>query len=150
MAGMVTVIVTMHPRAELAIREPWQLSDLPTYDTTAANENRVVVMRPIKNAEEVRRLLVAYLDPARTSPDPGSVAPFADDAVEALFLRSARKPRDVLRKAWALVEAGANANWDVITVDRVTEHLDAMAGLDDDDAIIGPVGGTRNAPSWEE
>lgn len=150
MADMLSVIVTMHPRAELAIREPWQLADLPSYDTTAANENRVVVMRPIKDATEARRLLLAYLDPARDVADKGSIAPFTDEALEALFVRSTRKPRDLLRKAWALIEAGAIANWDSITATHVADHFDAMSGVDDDDAIVGTIGGPTAPPAWEE
>lgn len=148
MADLLTVVVTMHPRAELAIREPWQLADLPSYDTTAANENRVVVMRPLKDSGEARRLLVAYLNPARISPDDGIIDPFTEDAIEALFVRSTRKPRDVLRKAWALIEAGATAKWDIITAARVTEHFDAMAGVDDDDAIVAAFGGATAPPTW--
>lgn len=149
MADMLTVVVTMHPRAELAIREPWQLADLPSYDTTAANQNRVVVMRPIKDADEARRLLVAYLDAARTDGSDGDTAPFTDDGIAALFTRSSRKPRDLLRKAWALVEKGATDNWPVIDGNRVAEHLDALAGVDDDDAILPTVGGATSSPTWE-
>jgi hypothetical protein len=150
MADMLSVIVTMHPRAELVIREPWQLADLPSYDTTAANENRVVVMRPIKDSTEARRLLVAYLDPARTDGNAGSVAPFTEDAIDSLFVRSSRKPRDLLRKGWSLIEAGASAKWESITPQRITEHFDAMAGVDDDDAIVATFGGMSTPPSWEK
>lgn len=151
MADMLSVIVTMHPRAALTIGTAWELADLPTFEVSEANKHRIVVLPPLPNAAAATRLLRAYLDAHRKDdPEriPGDLYPFTQDAIDALFNRSNRKPRDVLRKAHGLVEAAAGDNIAVIDGDAVTRYLDAIGPETDQD--LGPVVATpaTSAPDW--
>lgn len=140
MADMLSVIVTMHPRAALTIGTAWELADLPTFKVSEANKHRVVTLPPLRNTEQATRLLNPYLDAARRGDDgpaPGDLFPFTQDAIDAIFARSNRKPRDVLRKAHGIVEAAAADNLVVIDGDAVTRYLDAIGPDTDDD--LGPV-----------
>ena len=151
MADMLSVVVTMHPRAALTIGTAWELADLPTFEVSEANKHRVVLLPPLRNAEQATRLLVAYLDASRKDDRaPGDLYPFTAAAVEAIFTRSNRKPRDVLRKAHGLVEAAAGENIDVIDAEDVIRYLDALGPETDDD--LGPVviGTATSAPDWSE
>lgn len=67
MADMLSVVVTMHPRAVTAIAEMWQLADLPSYEhDRQENRHRVVVLDKIRSAERAKRLLTRYLEGFRT------------------------------------------------------------------------------------
>lgn len=135
MADMLTVIVTMHPRAERAISEMWQLADLPSlaYDR-AENEGYIVILEEIQTPEQARELLLPYLEHARkpdAAPDT-PLYPLDDDVVEVLLTRAGGKPRDILRKAHALVERGCRENWDRIDRVRAADVLDSLDVRDDD------------------
>lgn len=153
MADMLSVVVTMHPRAALTIGTAWELADLPTFEMSEANKHRIVILPPLKDVESAKKLLRPYLDAARKSQDdhrPGDLYPLTDAAVAALFTRSNRKPRDVLRKAHGLFESAAAENLEIIDEDAVGRHLDAIGpDLDDD---LGPVvaGTGSSALDWSE
>lgn len=140
MADMLSVVVTMHPRAALTIGTAWELADLPTFEVTEANKHRVVVLPPLRDVAEATKLLSRYLDAAR-KPDAeraaGDLHPFTADAVAALFDRSNRKPRDILRKAHGLIEAAASDNVDQIDAAAVGKYLDAIGP--DTESDIGPI-----------
>lgn len=139
MADMLSVVVTMHPRAALTIGTAWELADLPTFEVSEANKHRVVTLPPLRNAEQAARLLAPYLHAARRGDGDRAgddLYPFTRDAVAAIFARSNQKPRDVLRKAHGIVDAAAAENIDVIDGEAVTRYLDALGPETDDD--IGP------------
>ena len=153
MADMLSVVVTMHPRAAVTIGTAWELADLPTFEVSEANKHRVVLLPPLRSAEQAKRLLSAYLDAARNDDGErgaGDLYPFTQDAMEAIFTRSNRKPRDVLRKAHGLIEAAAGENVDVIDGDAVMQYLDAIGPDTDED--LGPVvaGTATSAPDWSD
>ena len=62
MADMISVVVTMHPRALASIEEFWQLADLPSLRVDEANRHIVVVMPPLGTPDQAKRLLTAYLN----------------------------------------------------------------------------------------
>ena len=134
MADMLCVLVTLHPRAEQAIGDMWRLADLPSFThDRVENASHVVVLHEITTPERARELLQPYLDAQRKNPaDHGSIAPFTDDAIDVVLSRSEGKPRDVLRKAFALVEQGAALNWDSITAARAADVLDSLTASEDD------------------
>lgn len=146
MADMLTCVVTLHPRAEQAIGEMWRLADLPNFaPDRAENESRVVVLDPIEDPERAKTLLRPYLDEARTAPAPDDqlFAPFTDDAIDMLLDRSNGKPRDLLLKAYALIDHGASKNWDRIDGARAAGVLDSLTAPDvefgaDTARIAGP------------
>lgn len=151
MADVLSIVVTMHPRAALTIGTAWELADLPTFEVSEANKHRTVVLPPLRNATEAIALLSPYLDAARKDDSErreGDLHPFTQEAVEALFARSNRKPRDVLRKAHGLIESAGADNVDLIDADAVTRYLDALGPDTDDD--LGPVvvAPTTSTPDW--
>jgi hypothetical protein len=90
----------------------------------------------------VEALLRPYLDNARDSKAPKSMsqfAPFADEVIDVLLDRSNGKPRDVLRKASALVEHGGERNLEVIDGVTAATILDSIAVPDDIDELVGQI-----------
>ena len=89
MADMLTIVVTMHPRAELAISEMWRLADLPSMAWNLdENEGHVVVLREIASVEQTRALLKSYLGEAWTSSvSADDLAPFTDETFAGLLDR---------------------------------------------------------------
>ena len=133
MCDMLSCVVTMHPRATQAIGEVWRLADLPSYDhARVENRHRVVILRSLENIDHVKGLLLSYLKAFRTENPPEHLPlhPFTTDAVEALHGRSGGKPRDILRKASALIETGAEENWDVIDAQKAIHVLDSLTADD--------------------
>ncbi|MFE3760643.1 hypothetical protein ACFXPI_02605 [Streptomyces sp. NPDC059104] len=140
MADMLSVVVTMHPRAALTIGTAWELADLPPFEPSEANRHRTVILPGLRNVSEATKLLTRYLDAAvkpGSSRSAGDLYPFTTAAVSALFGRSNRKPRDVLRKAHSVMDAAAGENLDVIDVAEVSRYLDALGGAFDDDVPPG-------------
>jgi hypothetical protein len=129
MADMLTVVVTLHPRAEEAIGEMWRLADLPSLAPgRVENESRIVVLDRIESIERAKALLKPYLVDARTQDAPADdFAPFTGDAIELLLSRSDGKPRDLLRKAHALIEEGASRNWDEIDSRGAASILETLS-----------------------
>lgn len=152
MADMLSLVVTMHPRAAATIGTAWELADLPTFEVSEANKHRIVTLPPLRNAKQATRLLVAYLDAARKEDagrEPGDVYPFTAEAIDALFSRSNQKPRDLLRKAHGLIEAASGDNLDCIDPDAVARYLDALGPETDED--LGPIlaaGTVTSSPDW--
>jgi len=142
MSDMLSCIVTMHPRATQAIGDMWRLADLPNYDyDRGENQQRVVVLRPIDNVAHAKALLGSYLEPFRSAPAPTSdpLFPFTDEAVDVLFEHSDGKPRDLLRKAWTLVEQGAENNWESISGTNASRVLASFTPSEDSDDFIVPI-----------
>jgi hypothetical protein len=152
MADMLSVVVTMHPRAALTIGTAWELADLPSFEVSEANKHRIVVLPPLQNVNVATKLLTKYLDAARKPGADlnGDVHPFTQAAIAALFSRSNRKPRDILRKAHGLVEAAAGENLDMIDEDAVARYLDAIGP--DTESDIGPIvaGSATTSLDWSE
>ena len=118
------------------------MADLPSYEhDRLENRHRIVILERVQSKEKARILVKRYIDEARTSPPPdgNDIYPFSEDAMEALYVRSDGKPRDLLRKANALVLEGAEQNWDIITGDRAEALLDSFA-VDDEDDFPSTVG----------
>jgi hypothetical protein len=152
MSDMLSCIVTMHPRATQAIGDMWRLADLPNYDhDRGENQQRVVVLRALESTDEAKALLRSYLEPFRTEPAPDAMPlfPFTEDTIDVLFEYSdgRPKPRDLLRRAWTLIEQGAQNNLDVIDAANTRRILEAFSQPDDaDDFLVPP----RSQPAERE
>lgn len=146
MADMLTIVVTMHPRAQAAISEMWRLADLPSMAwDLEENEGHVVVLREIEGVEHAKALLRPYLDEARPATAPqGALEPLTEESVEALLDRSDGKPRDILRKAHALVQRAARENWEQIGGEDARKILDSLALPDDDEELAPATGRSRS------
>ena len=142
MSDMLSCVVTMHPRATLAIGEMWRMADLPSYDhDRQENRHRVVILEKVASEEKARTLVSGYLEPARAKPVQGDnpFYPLTKDAIEAVYIRSDGKPRDILRKASALIEMCAQENRDVIDGDFAVRVLDSFTDSDDEE-YLAPAG----------
>jgi hypothetical protein len=144
MADMLSTVVTLHPRAANAIGEMWRLADLPNFaPDRAENQPRIVILEPLKNVEQTSDLLRPYLQAARKSggpPPDNEFAPFGDEVIGLLLERSHGKPREVLRKANALIERGARDNLDVIDGPAAAAVLDSLT-FDEDEEFALTVAG---------
>lgn len=139
MSDMLSVIVTMHPRATQAIGDMWRLADLPSYDhDREENRHRVVVLERISSPAKANQLVAKYLERFRSGDVPADpLYPFTAETVEAIRTRSDGKPRDILRRAHALIERGSEDNWDLIDAANATAVLDSFALADDDEDLLG-------------
>ena len=134
MSDMLSVVVTMHPRATQAIGEMWALADLPSYDhSRSENEQRVVVLEAITTPDQAQTLLQPYLSAFRNaSYVPATpLFPFSIESVTTVLEHSDGKPRDILRKSAALIEQGAERNWDEITPSRAAKVLESFRSDDE-------------------
>jgi len=153
MADMVSVVVTMHPRALASIEEFWQLADLPSLRIDEANRHLVVVMLPLATQDQAKRLLGAYVNASRrngatTASD--ALSPFTEEAVAELWSHSTKKPRDLLRKAHKMITIAASENLDQIDAAAVESHL-ALITADDDEVISErPRSFTIQAPDFSK
>jgi hypothetical protein len=149
MADMLTIVVTLHPRAQQAIQDMWRLADLPDLSPDRIeNQSRVVVLNEIDEVERVKALLRPYMEEARIVPPPPDqeFMPFASDAIEVLFTLSDGKPRDLLRKAHALIERGSAKNWAYIDRRRAKEILESLPASEGN---VAPVTTSSSAPLEE-
>ena len=154
MCDMLSCVVTMHPRATQAIGTEWRLADLPSYDhDREENRHRVVILRSLEDIDHVNGLLLRYLEAYRTEDPPQDIPlhPFTAEAVEALLGRSGGKPRDILRKASALIETGAEKNWEVVDGQKAIHVLDSLAADDGEKyGIPAPMADPTRANLWNE
>ncbi|MFJ8336278.1 hypothetical protein [Streptomyces sp. NPDC094437] len=151
MADMVTMVVTMHPRASLTIGTAWALADLPAFELTEANRHSTVRLPALRDARQAAQLLSPYLAAATkdgVSRDEGDeLFPFSSEAIACLFDRSTRKPRDVLRKAHIVLSAAATKNLSRIDAADVLQFLDASDPRRPREARLTAIAGTID---WSE
>jgi hypothetical protein len=138
MADMLTTIVTLHPRAAQAIGDMWRLADLPSFAPDRdENRPRVVVLEALETRDQAAKMLQPYLQEARVDgSNSQSLAPFTDEAIDVLFDRSHGKPRDLLRKAHALVQQASDRNAETITPEFAAPILDSLVVAEDEDAVL--------------
>jgi hypothetical protein len=133
MADMVSVVVTMHPRALASIEEFWQLADLPSLRVDEANRHIVVVMLPLESSDQAKGLLATYLGASRRDGvEVSDLSPFTEEAVEELWAHSTKKPRDLLRKAHKMITFAAAKNLTEIDAAVVEEHLALLTAGDEE------------------
>jgi hypothetical protein len=95
------------------------------------------ILEAIESIDRAKALLIPYLQDAYTGAGQNhqQLAPFTDDAIDMLLSRSDGKPRDLLRKAHALFEHGAEKNWDIIDGERATDILDSLSTPDEEEIL---------------
>ncbi|OKJ74298.1 hypothetical protein AMK30_17000 [Streptomyces sp. CB02460] len=147
MADMLTLIATMHPRASLTMKHAWALADLPSFDLTPSNRFSTLELPPLRDATQAAQLLKPYLAAATKegAQREDDLLPFTAEAVDSLFERSTRKPRDVLRKAHIVLVAASGLNLKSITSSDV-ENILGMPGqrmASDQDEIPGTLDWSR-------
>lgn len=153
MADMLSVVVTLHPGAEDAIAEMWALADLPSLrHDLPENQRHVVILEEIHGEDRARALLEPYMNEVRSEPAPDgkSLWPITNEALQAVLDRTHGKPREILRRAHALMEHAASLGWPEIDGVDAAYFLESLTLPDDhDEDMVAP---TRRsvADTWGE
>jgi hypothetical protein len=85
-SGRVHFVFTFHIRAANALDEMWRLNRLPSWDPEdPANEGSVVVLRGIQNHDQVRDILITYLDSRRIEGETHELMPFDESTLPVLL-----------------------------------------------------------------
>ena len=114
-AGHLHGILTLHVRAQTALDEMWYQNRLPSFDpNSAANAGSIVVLRGLRTEDQVRELLVAYLDEERRGDGQGELTPFEDSALAVLRESAAGRVGIILRYAHYLIDRAADAERETI------------------------------------
>lgn len=107
-ASMLHMTFTFHPGAAQELELFWEQNRLPSFEDTPSNQAAVVVLRGMRDDDQVEALLRAWLDAHRIDPSaPGELVPFQRDALTVLRRVSEGRPGILLNRANELLEAGA-------------------------------------------
>lgn len=149
-AGHLHGILTLHVRAQTALDEMWYQNRLPSFDpNSAANAGSIVVLRGVRDDEQVRELLVAYLDEARLTGPIGDLAPFEDDVLRVLRENAGGRVGLILRDAHNLIDRAATRGLETIDA-AFTAALFSGTADEESEAPLIPVGAARDARSLDD
>ena len=109
-ASMLHITFTFHATAAGKLDSFWEQNRLPSFEDTPSNQAAVVVLRGMRDDDQVEALLRVWLDAYRIDPTPpGELVPFERDALTVLRLVSQGRPGILLNRANELFQAGADA-----------------------------------------
>jgi len=107
--GRLHAIFTFHIRAQQQLGWMWRQERLPSFDPDdPANQGSVVVLRGLRTVDQVRDLLVTYLDTRRVNrADVGIIRPFEPSALDILLQRSEGRVGILLQDAYRILDSAA-------------------------------------------
>ena len=109
-ASMLHMTFTFHATAARELETFWEEHRLPSFEDTPSNQAAVVVLRGIRDDDQVEALLHAWLDAHRIDDSTvGETVPFERDALTVLRQVSEGRPGILLHHANELLQAGAEA-----------------------------------------
>ena len=111
-ASMLHMTFTFHATAASELETFWEQNRLPSFEDTPNNQAAVVVLRGMRDDDQVEALLRAWLDAHRIDTDtstPGELVPFERDTLTVLRQVSQGRPGILLNRANELFQAGAEA-----------------------------------------
>lgn len=109
-ASMLHMTFTFHATAASDLETFWEQNRLPSFEDTPSNRAAVVVLRGMRDDDQVEALLCAWLDAHRIDAStPGELIPFKRDALTVLRQVSQGRPGILLNRANELFQAGAEA-----------------------------------------
>ena len=109
-ASMLHMTFTFHAAAARNLETFWEQNRLPSFEETPSNQAAVVVLRGMRDDDQVEALLRAWLDAHRIDTSaPGELVAFERDALTVLRQVSQGRPGILLSRANELLEAGAIA-----------------------------------------
>lgn len=107
-ASMLHMTFTFHATAASDLETFWEQNRLPSFEDTPSNQASVVVLRGMRDDDQVEALLRTWLDAHRIDASaPGDLVPFQRDALTVLRKVSQGRPGILLNRANELLEAGA-------------------------------------------
>ena len=109
-ASMLHMTFTFHATAARELETYWEQNRLPSFEETPSNHAAVVVLRGMRDDDQVEALLRVWLDAHRIDTSmPGDLVPFERDALTVLRQVSEGRPGILLNRANELFQAGAEA-----------------------------------------
>ena len=126
-ASMLHVTFTFHATAGRILERFWEPNRLPSFEDTPSNQAAVVVLRGVRDDDQVEALLRAWLDAHRMdSSTSGELVPFERDALTVLRLVSQGRPGILLNRANELFQAGAEAQKGLIDGTFAREYFEGV------------------------
>ena len=126
-ASMLHVTFTFHATAAGKLERFWEQNRLPSFEDTPSNQSAVVVLRGVRDDDQVEALLRAWLDAHRMdSSTSGELVPFERDALTVLRLVSQGRPGILLNRANELFQAGAEAQKGLIDGTFAREYFEGV------------------------
>ena len=125
-ASMLHMTFTFHDAAasEFENLRAWELNRLPSFEDTPSNRAAVVVLRGMRDDDQVEALLCAWLDAYRIDTStPGELIPFERDTLTVLRQFSQGRPGMLLHCANELLQAGAEAQKGLIDATFAREYF---------------------------
>jgi len=133
-AGMLHQTFTFHATAARELETFWEQNRLPNYEATPANQSSVIVLRGLRDDDQVAALLAAWMEPHRTRDVEDELLPFDRDALTVLRTVAQGRLGPLLSRANELIDAGAMQQVGRIDGDFARDHLAGTAVLADGDA----------------
>lgn len=109
-AGMLHQTYTFHATAARELDSFWEANRLPSFEDTPSNQAAVVVLRGMRDDDQVEALLKTWIAPHRNEVEiEDDLIPFDRSALSVLRQVSQGRPGDLLNKANEVFDAGAQA-----------------------------------------
>jgi hypothetical protein len=122
-AGMLHQTFTFHATAARELETFWEQNRLPTYEAKPANQSAVVVLRGLRDDEQVAALLAAWMEPHRTRDVEDELLPFDRGALTVLRAVAQGRLGPLLSRANELLDAGALQQLGRIDGDFARDHF---------------------------
>lgn len=123
-ASRLHLTFTFHATAATELETFWEQNRLPSFEDTPSNQAAVVVLRGMRDDDQVEALLRVWLDAHRIDPStPGELVPFERDALTVLREVSQGRPGILLNRANELFQAGAEAQKGLIDGSFAREYF---------------------------
>jgi hypothetical protein len=109
-ARMLHQTFTFHATAARELDSFWEANRLPSFEDTPSNQAAVVVLRGMRDDDQVEALLKAWMGPRRNDVEvDDDLVPFDRSALSVLRQVSQGRPGDLLNKTNEVFDAGAQA-----------------------------------------
>ncbi len=133
-SSMLHMTFTFHATAAGELDTFWEQNRLPSFEDTPSNQAAVIVLRGLRDDDQVEALLRVWLDAHRIDQSThGEMVPFERDALTVLRQVSEGRPGILLNRANEIVQAGAQAQVGLIDGQFGREHF---AGVGYDNASL--------------
>ena len=133
-ANRVHFIFTFHNRAAQVLERFWEENRLPPFEISPNNTGSVVVLRGLKDDNQVRALLRVYLEAYRNAgvSEDEDIMPFESDAIGVLREVSEGRVGTLLNRAYELIEYSAGKGYPRINGELAARFFEGRVDTSDD------------------
>ncbi len=131
------IFMTIHPNSQELLMPHWQAAGLERFSELGGNtaKDNTVFFRPIENTGDIaKKLTLIYMNEAEAHRNKNSIAPFTDNALNAIMLRAQNVPGRFLKYMYNSIERGIENNWDVIDTPQVENMWSSSGDVNQDTA----------------